>query len=227
MRRDDRLYELIQILRDGRLHTAQGMATRLGVSVRTIWRDMATLEASGVPVEGERGVGYILRAPITLPPMILSGEEMEALRLGMRLVAEGRDATLSRAARSLASKLAAVMPQSQDNETDEDALFVFSGDTIERAARHLPLLRAAVKGHERLTITYLDEVGRQTHRDIRPLKLAFWGRVWTLGAFCEARLDFRNFRLDRLVSIRPTGEVFPDEPGRSLADFEAQTTPDL
>ena len=104
MHRPDRLFELIRILRDGRLHTARDIAGRLGVSVRTIWRDMATLEASGVPVEGERGVGYILRQPITLPPMILTVEEMEALRLGMRLVADGADPGLARAARSLASK---------------------------------------------------------------------------------------------------------------------------
>jgi predicted DNA-binding transcriptional regulator YafY len=226
MNRNDRLFELIQILRDGRLHTARDMAERLAVSVRTIWRDMATLEASGVPVEGERGVGYILRQPITLPPMILTVEEMEALRLGMRLVADGADAGLSRAARSLASKLAAVVPQSQDSEGDEDALFVFSADTITRAARHLPLIRTAVKARERLSITYLDEAGRQTHRDIRPLQLAFWGRVWTLAAFCEARSDFRNFRLDRILAISPTGETFPDEPGRRLADFLARNGPD-
>lgn len=226
MRRTDRLFELIRILRDGRLHTARDMAERLEVSVRTIWRDMATLEASGVPVEGERGVGYILRQPITLPPMILTVEEMEALRLGVRLVAEGADQGLGRAARSLASKLAAVVPQSQDDEGDENALFVFSADTITRAARHLPLIRAAVRSHERLAITYLDEAGRQTHRDIRPLQLAFWGRVWTLAAFCEARGDFRNFRLDRLQAISLTGERFPDEPGRGLDDFLARSGPD-
>jgi predicted DNA-binding transcriptional regulator YafY len=105
-------------------------------------------------------------------------------------------------------------------------LFVFSADTITRAARHLPLIRAAVRGHERLSITYLDESGRQTHRDIRPLQLAFWGRVWTLAAFCEARGDFRSFRLDRIQAISPTGEVFPGEIGRGLVDFLARNGPD-
>jgi len=226
MNRTDRLFELIVILRDGRLHTARDIAGRLNVSVRTIWRDMATLEASGVPVEGERGVGYILRQPITLPPMILTVEEMEALRLGVRQVADGSNSGLARAARSLASKLAAVVPQAQDDQADENALFVFSADTIARAARHLPLLRAAVKAHERLSITYLDEVGRKTHRDIRPLQLAFWGQVWTLAAFCEARGDFRNFRLDRILAISPTNETFPQEAGRTLADFLARSGPD-
>ena len=110
MHRTDRLYDLIQILRDGRLHRASEMADQLGVSVRTLWRDMATLMASGLPVEGERGVGYILRSPITLPPMILTGAELEALRTGVRLVADGPDAALARAARQLAAKIASVTP---------------------------------------------------------------------------------------------------------------------
>ena len=110
MPRTDRLFDLIQILRDGRLHKAAEMAQVLEVSVRTIWRDMATLMASGMPVEGERGIGYILRAPITLPPMILTSAELEAFRLGVRLVADGADAGLARAARSLASKIGSVTP---------------------------------------------------------------------------------------------------------------------
>lgn len=219
MRRTDRLFDLIQILRDGRLHRAREMADRLEVSVRTIWRDMATLMASGLPVEGERGVGYILRAPITLPPMILTGAELEALRLGVRLVAEGADPGLARAARMLATKIASVTPAPP--EGDEDALFVFTGQETKRAAAHLPTIRKAIRGKERLTITYIDHDGRETHRDIRPLQLEFWGRVWTLAAWCEARADFRTFRLDRIVALDETGECWPEEPGRSLADYRA------
>jgi len=225
MRRTDRLFELIQLLRDGRLHRASELAERLEVSVRTIWRDMATLMASGLPVEGERGVGYILRAPITLPPMILTSEEMEALRLGVRLVAEGADPGLARAARGLAAKIAAVMPVT--SAEDPDDLFVFTGDEATRAAPHLPILRAAIRDRQRVSITYIDVNGGESHRDIRPLQLEFWGRVWTLAAFCEARGDFRSFRLDRIVSIHETGETFPREAGRELADYKARIAAEL
>lgn len=219
MRRTDRLFDLIQILRDGRLHRASEMADRLEVSVRTIWRDMATLMASGLPVEGERGVGYILRAPITLPPMILTGAELEALRLGVRLVAEGADPGLARAARMLATKIASVTPAPP--EGDDDELFVFTGQEAKRASAHLPAIRKAIREKERLTITYIDHDGRETHRDIRPLQLEFWGRVWTLAAWCEARNDFRAFRVDRIVALDETGETFPQEPGRGLAEYRA------
>lgn len=221
MRRTDRLFDLIQILRDGRLHKASEMAAELEVSDRTIWRDMATLMASGLPIEGERGVGYILRAPITLPPMVLTSAELEAFRLGVRLVAEGADPSLARAARSLATKIGAVTPA--PTEPDEDGLFVFTGRETTRAAPHMPMLRAAIRDRKRLTITYLDEKGLESHRDIRPLQLEFWGRVWTLAAWCEARGDFRSFRVDRIRAITPTGEPFPDEPGRNLAAWRERT----
>ncbi len=221
MRRTDRLFDLIQILRDGRLHKAAEMAQALEVSDRTIWRDMATLMASGLPIEGERGVGYILRAPITLPPMVLTSAEMEAFRLGVRLVAEGEDPSLARAARSLATKIGAVTPAPQ--EPDEEGLFVFTGREATRAAPHMPMLRAAIRAHERLTITYLEATGVASHRDIRPLQLEFWGRVWTLAAWCEGRGDFRSFRVDRIRAITPTGEIFPDEPGRNLAAWREKS----
>lgn len=219
MRRTDRLFDLIQILRDGRLHRASEIAERLGTSTRTIWRDMATLMASGLPVEGERGVGYILRAPITLPPMILSAAELDALRLGVRLVAEGEDQLLARAARALASKIASVTPA--PTGPDEDDLFAFTGREGSRAAPHLPILRKAIREHERLSISYIDPLGAESHRDIRPLRLELGGKVWSLAAFCEARGDFRSFRVDRIIAVSETGETFPDEPGRRLTDYLA------
>jgi predicted DNA-binding transcriptional regulator YafY len=224
MRRTDRLFDLIQILRDGRLHRASEMAARLQVSVRTVWRDMATLMASGLPVEGERGVGYVLRAPIALPPMTLTAQELEALRRGLRQVAEGADPGLARAARGLAAKIASVAPTTAF--PGDDDLFVFTGEGAERAAPHLPVLRRAIRGRERLTITYIDPAGRESHRDIRPLQLELCGRVRTLAAFCEARGDFRSFRIDRITAIRETGETFPDEPGRRLADYRARMAAD-
>ncbi|MDB5664153.1 YafY family protein [Cypionkella sp.] len=219
MRRTDRLFDLIQILRDGRLHRASDISARLGVSIRTIWRDMNTLMASGLPVEGERGVGYILRAPITLPPMILNAVELEALRLGLRLATQGDDATLAKAARALAKRIAAVTPAPTKDEGD---LFAFPGPTDNRAPKHLPPLRRAIKAHERVTITYIDQRGTESHRDIRPLALEKHAQVSTLAAYCEARGDFRSFRVDRIVAVTATGERFPDEPGRSLSDYRAR-----
>lgn len=224
MRRSDRLFDLIQILRDGRLHRAAEVAARLGVSVRTIWRDMATLMASGLPVEGERGVGYLLRAPITLPPMMLSAEELAALRLGIRLVAGGEDKGMARAARDLAAKIASVtaIPAAPG----EDDLFVVTTRETARAAPHLPVIRKAIKAQEGLTLTYLDARGAESHSDIRPLALALAGRVWRLIAFSEARGDFREYRLDRILSLAPTGEAFAPEPGRTLADYRARAERD-
>ncbi len=219
MRRTDRLFDVIQILRDGRLHKASEMAERLGVSVRTIWRDMGVLMASGMPVEGERGVGYILRAPITLPPMILSGAEIEALRLGLRLVAAGEEAGLARAARSLAAKIASVTPA--PTEAAADDLFAFPAGASAPAPGHLGQIRTAIRTRERLTISYIDPGGQESHRDIRPLALEAAGRVLVLIAWCEARQGFRSFRVDRIVALEGTGETFPTEAGRELADQRA------
>ena len=218
MRRTDRLFDLIQILRDGRLHRASEISERLGVSIRTIWRDMNTLMASGLPVEGERGVGYILRAPITLPPMILNAVELEALRLGLRLATEGDDAALAKAARALAKRIAAVTPAPAKDDGD---LFAFPGATSNRAPKHLPVLRRAIKAHERVSISYIDPRGTESHRDIRPLALEKHAKISTLAAYCESRGDFRSFRIDRIIAVTPTGERYPDEVGRSLSDYRA------
>ena len=219
MRRTDRLYDLIQILRDGRLHRAAEMAVALGVSERTVWRDMATLTASGMPLEGERGVGYILRSPITLPPMILSAVELAALRAGLRHVADGPDASLARAARSIAAKVAAVTPVLGPVLGTHDPLDTPTRDTT-RAIPLMPILRAAVRARERLAITSVDAAGRETHRDIRPLQLAFWGRVWSLAAWCEAT-GFQQFRVDRIIAVEPTGETFANDPGKTIEDYLA------
>jgi predicted DNA-binding transcriptional regulator YafY len=218
MRRTDRLFELIQILRDGRLHTARDMAERLEVSVRTLWRDMATLIASGLPVEGERGVGYILREPVTLPPLTLTADGVQALTLGLQLVTRGADPSLARAADSLTAKIAAVLPARLMEGAGAET-WVFPGAEAMAAARHLPGLRRAIRLRERLDLTYRNSDGALSSRTVRPLLLEFWGRVWTLASWCETRADFRSFRVDRIESLQPTGGTFPDDPGRSLADW--------
>jgi len=222
MRRTDRLFDLIQILRDGKLHTAQDMADRLEVSTRTLWRDMATLIASGLPVEGERGLGYLLREPITLPPLTLTPDEVQALTLGLQLVSRGADPSLTGAAESLQGKIAAVLPSRLMDGAGQET-WVFPGDEALAAARHLPLLRRAIRLREGLQITYRDGEGLESQRQVRPLILEFWGRVWTLATWCETREGFRSFRVDRIVTAEPTGETFPDAPGQDLATWRAAT----
>ncbi|TAG22281.1 MAG: YafY family transcriptional regulator [Rhodobacterales bacterium] len=223
MRRTDRLFDLIQILRDGRLHTARAMAERLEVSTRTVWRDMATLIASGLPVEGERGVGYALREPITLPPLTLTPDEVQALTLGLQLLRDGADPSLTGAAETLQTKIAAVVPARLIDHAGRDT-WVFPGAEALAAARHLPTLRRAIRLRERVLLGYRDGDGQATLRPVRPLILEFWGRVWTLAAWCEARGDFRSFRVDRVESLTGTGEPFPDEDGRTLSAYRERVS---
>ena len=214
MRRTDRLFDLIQILRDGRLHTARALADRLEVSTRTIWRDMATLIATGLPVEGERGVGYITREPITLPPLTLTPDEVQALTLGLRLVGASADPSLAPAAATLRGKVEAVVP-ARLLPPGEDGHWVYPGAEAVAAARHLPALRRAIRSKTGLTIGYRDAEGMVSQRAIRPLLLEFWGRVWTLAAWCDSRQAFRSFRVDRIDSVTP-GPAFTDDPARNL-----------
>ncbi|CRL11564.1 HTH domain protein [Phaeobacter italicus] len=220
MRRTDRLFDIIQILRDGKLHRAKDIAERLEVSVRTIYRDMDTLIASGVPVEGERGVGYMVREAITLPPLTLTAEELEALNLGMAIVAEAADPDLKAAAQSLASKIDAVLPEQTIAEADAWKFAVYPFADIARGFAQMPILRAAIKARQKLQLVYRRIDGTVTERVIRPLHMEYWGRVWTLTAWCETRDDFRVFRVDLIDSAKPLPELFVDEPGKRLQDYD-------
>mgnify|MGYP000058509957 FL=1 len=224
MRRSDRLFDIIQILRDGKLHRAQDIADRLEVSVRTIYRDMDTLVASGVPVERERGVGYMVREAITLPPVTLTTEELEALNLGMAIVAEAADDDLKRAALSLADKIDAVLPTSTVAEADAWKFAVYPFSDATRGFTHMPTLRAAIKSRQKLHLDYRRIDGVSTSRTIRPLNMEYWGRVWTLTAWCEARDDFRVFRVDLIEAATALPELFADEPGKRLSDYDPEKT---
>ena len=222
MRRTDRLFDIIQILRDGKLHRAQDIAERLEVSVRTIYRDMDTLVASGVPVEGERGVGYMARDAITLPPLTLTTPELEALNLGMAIVAEAADPDLKRAAESLAAKIDAILPTETIAEADAWKFAVYPFADTARGVSHMASLRTAIKSRQKLFLQYRRIDGTLTGRRIRPLHMEYWGRVWTLTAWCETRADFRVFRIDLIEEARPLPELFTDEPGKTLADYKKQ-----
>ncbi|MEM6636471.1 MAG: YafY family protein [Pseudomonadota bacterium] len=225
MRRTDRLFDLIQILRDGRLHRAQDMADRLEVSVRTLYRDMDTLMASGIPVAGERGVGYMMTAAITLPPLNLTLTELEALHLGMAVVGEAADDELKGAAASLSAKIDAVLPEDRKAPPTGWGFAVYPFADAAKGFRHMPKIRAAIRARQKLRITYdaLDE--EQTRRTIRPLQMEYWGRVWTCTAWCEMRKDFRVFRVDRISKLRVMPQLFVNEKGKSLADFLAREDP--
>ena len=222
MRRTDRLFDIIQLLRDGELHRAQDIADHLELSVRTIYRDMDTLIASGVPVQGERGVGYMAVDAITLPPLTLTTAELEALNLGMAIVAEAADPDLKAAALSLADKLDAVLPSQVVAEADQWKFAVYPFADAARGFGHMAPLRAAIKGRQKLRLSYRRIDGTLTDRIARPLHMEYWGRVWTLTAWCELRDDFRVFRVDLIEAATPLPELFVDEPGRTLDDYMAR-----
>lgn len=219
MARSDRLFDLLTILRDGNLHTAQALAQRMGVSVRTLYRDMDSLAASGVPVAGTRGTGYRLTHTIALPPLSLTEAELEALELGLAIAAEVADPQMRAAANTLADKLDAVLPQTAVAQADA---WKFAASAFADAARglsHIPTLRAAIKARQKLRITYTGRDGTVTSRVIRPLHLEYWSRIWTLTAWCELRAAHRVFRLDLVNSAEALPELFNDERGKTLADY--------
>ncbi len=220
MRRADRLFQIVQIFRRDRHVRARELALELEVSERTIYRDIQDLQASGIPIEGEAGVGYILPESFDLPPLMFDRAECEALILGIRLASCFSDTPLRDAARRAARKIEAVLPPELLQRFQETALFVpdfqFDGDV---AARGLSLIQSAIQEKRKVEIHYTDREEHLSQRILRPLALYFWGKVWTLAAWCELRQGFRNFRLDRLRAFRVLEETFMDEEGKDLEAF--------
>lgn len=219
MRRTDRLFEIIQIISDGRLHLARDIAEKLEVSVRTVYRDIETLAASGVPIEGERGVGYLLREPIHLPPLTLTAEELEALHFGMAVAAEAAEPALQKAAASLLAKIDRALPASRRADPRDWGVAVYPLETAAGSHPYLPALRRAIRGKHKLRLLYRKPKTKMAEaREVRPLQLEFWGWAWTLTAWCELRNDFRVFRVDRMEAAEVLPQTFTNEPGQSLAD---------
>ena len=218
MRRTDRLFELIQLFRGGSLWRGRDLAERLEVSLRTIYRDIDTLIASGVPIEGERGVGYILRLPIFLPPLTLNTVELEALHLGVETVRRAGDPELADAATRLRQKIDAVVPDDRRAADPLRGIGVLVM-TEQGPHRNLPILRQAIRAREVVEIDYTKLDGQSGRRRIRPLNLEYWGRVWTCTGWCEQRDDFRVFRVDRIAAMSLTRQSFENEPGKRLQDY--------
>lgn len=222
MPRADRLFDLLLILRDGRLHRAQDIADRLDVSLRTIYRDMDTLIASGVPIAGERGLGYLATAAITLPPLNLTLTELEALHVGIAVVGEAADAELRTAARSLSAKIDAALPEDRTTPPTGWGFAVYPFADAARSFQHMPAIRGAIRARQKLRVTIPDDQGALTDRVIRPLRMEYWGRVWTVTVWCERSTDFAVLRVDRIETLRVLPQLFVDEPGKTLADYLAR-----
>lgn len=222
MKRSNRLMELIQILRDGRFHRAEDIAQKTGMSLRTVYRDMHTLAASGIPVEGLRGLGYQITAPVTLPPLNLTMAELEALHLGLSAVGEAYDNELREAARSLSSKIDAVLPEERTAAPKGWGFATYPFSDAAAGFRHMPAIRAAVRARQKLAITHCDSDGVETRRTIRPLALEYWGRVWTTTCWCESTSGFAEFRVDQISSLEILPALFVDETGKTLDDHRAR-----
>ncbi len=224
MRRADRLFQIVQILRNKRLVTAKTLAERLEVSERTIYRDIQNLSLSGVPVEGEAGVGYRLRHAIDIPPIMFTSDEIEALVIGARMAKTWAGTELGYSAQSALDKITAVIPAELRNKIEDSKLFSLRFDQRRDLDINLDICRKAIDGKRLLQMSYCRADGEQSLRRIRPLGLYFWGNVWTLVGWCELRDDFRNFRLDRIQSIQSENATFIDIEGQSLQDFIKRMT---
>ena len=222
MRRADRLFQIVQLLRRRRtVATAAQIAAKLEVSERTVYRDIRDLVLAGTPIDGEAGVGYRLRPGYDLPPLMFDREEIQALVLGARIVRQFGDPALARASESILNKVAAVLPKELEPLLAETRLFVPTTIGSARSADGLAVAREALVAQRRMRIRYTSERDEATERTVRPLGLFFWGRTWTLAAWCEMRVGFRNFRLDR-VKTATLLDRFEDEPGRTLRDLLSQ-----
>ncbi len=221
MRRADRLFQIVGILSRRRFATAQMLAEQLEVSVRTVYRDVLDLCASGVPIAGEPGVGYRLDSSYRLPPLMFSADEVEALVIGMRMVEAWGDKDLRTSARAILDKVDAVVSDKERTQLKSTALFSLSFGTQRQATQHLGELRAAVNGQQEVRFAYSTAQEQQSIRTVRPLGLYFWGRTWTLAAWCTLRNDFRNFRLDRMSDVELTEDHFELTSPHTLDDYVA------
>jgi predicted DNA-binding transcriptional regulator YafY len=219
MRRADRLFQIVQLIRGRRLTTAEFLAERLEVSVRTVYRDVAALQMQGVPIDGEAGVGYRMKAGFDLPPLMFSKSEAQALVAAVRLSQPQLDEGLTGEAEGALGKILAVL--SPAARAAAESLAVFAPQTgLDAATRQrLARLREATENRNKLSLHYEDLSEQTSERIVRPLACFFWGPVWTLAAWCELREDFRSFRVDRIRALSVLEQRFRDEPGKTLADM--------
>ena len=219
MRRADRLFKLVQLIRGRRLSTAEYLAERLEVSMRTVYRDIADLQAQGVPIEGEAGVGYRMGAGFDLPPLMFTHGEAQAIVASLRIARPRLDAALALQAQSALSKIRAVLSAPARAAADSVPVYAPPVGPDEATLARLEQLRLAAESRRKVHFRYVDLKDHPSERTVRPLGCFYWGAVWTLAAWCEARDGFRNFRVDHIESLNVLDQHFRDEPGKSLADL--------
>ena len=227
MRRADRLFQIVQLIRGRRLSTAQFLAQRLEVSERTVYRDVAELMTQGVPIEGEAGVGYRMRSGFDLPPLMFTHEEAQALVASVRIAQPRLDAALAAQAENALSKILAVLPVAARAAAESLAVYAPTIEFDPGTRARLEPLRLAAEGRRKVTLHYRDLKESESRRTVRPLGCFYWGAVWTLAAWCETREGFRNFRVDRIQLLQVLDENFRDEPGKTLPDLFRQTQADM
>jgi predicted DNA-binding transcriptional regulator YafY len=220
MRRADRLFRIVEYLKARRqVVTALSLAEELEVSVRTMYRDIADLVASGVPIIGEAGVGYLLDKDYVVRPLMFTVEELDALTLGAQMVQSWGDKELARAANQAIDKITSVLPEGLQKEISETFLFSMASKNDVKIHIDFTALRRAIRGKNIVEFGYTREDGEVSNRRVRPLCLAFFSPVWLISGWCEMREDFRNFRLDRIQDMVITDERFRDETGKRLSDY--------
>lgn len=224
MRRADRLFLIIHALRGRRTALqARQLAETLGVSLRTVYRDVADLQLSGVPIEGEAGVGYVLRKGSDIPPLMFTADELESLVVGTRFVRAFAGEKLADGAKAALLKIEAVLPPELRERSARTRIYapIWRDENKLAFAARIDQLHAAIEGQRVLQLVYCDEAGQASTREIEPLCLAFWGGKWTLGSWCRLRGGFRNFRPDRIDTLGETGERFGEQEGRNLDAYLA------
>ena len=219
MRRADRLFQIVQLIRGRRLTTAAWLADRLEISLRSVYRDVADLQRQGVPINGEAGVGYRLGKGFDLPPLMFSIDEAQALVAAVRVAQTWLDPKLAMGSQDALSRVMSVLPASA-RAAAESMVVIAPPVGLEPAVQQfLQQLREAAQRKQPCEMAYRDAGDAQSQRRVRPLGVFYWGKVWTLGAWCEARQDFRSFRVDRIESLNVLPEHFRDEIGKTLSDL--------
>lgn len=219
MRRADRLFQLMLLLQEGKVVTARYLGEKLEVSERTIYRDIGDLVGSGIPIDGEAGVGYLLRDEYRLPPLMFTADELKALALGARMVKVWSDTTLGSVTASAIRKIESILPPALKKEIELQEVQV-PDYHVSRSLNHkLDVIRRAANQHLKLGVVYRSLQGEVTERIVWPLVLYYWGSKWTIGAWCELRDDFRAFRVDLMTNIEVQDVHFETQRGRDLETY--------